>query len=477
MLSASEKKKLTGIAALGRNEDNQLVHVAKGEMVVPPVIRSETRQMVETDMQNVGLNPREYQIGNNEVTINPNTGLPEFGFLSKVFKKVKNAVKKVAKVAVPAAMFIPGVGQALGAVGGSLLGKVGLGNVATGIGSFVSKVPGLSNVGGAITKGSTGGLGSALQLGGQAIRQGVGNLFQRGIGQSIMGGTPPFNPAQGGFVPTGGFIPTSGSSSANDYLNQFEPNSYREINGRGFILGKDGQMYPVDQVKSQYAALMGQSQPQSGSFFGFKTPGFIKGIGDAIGLGGRSGLEDTYGPNVQQGRFFGRRTPGFIRGIEDVLKSPFQAQGDRGPIIDPAIAALAIGYGKLNKEAAERVSGGMQDIRQSIRPDLAQPVTFGNNMGFDVGVRRFADGGAAEKVLDMRQGGESEGPGTGTSDDIPAMLSDGEFVMTAKAVRGIGAFTVNSGKDKIDMTLSGKPSREKGADNMMKLMKKFENYG
>ena len=57
MLSASEKKKLTGIAALGRNEDNQLVHVAKGEMVVPPVIRPETRQMVETDMQNVGLNP------------------------------------------------------------------------------------------------------------------------------------------------------------------------------------------------------------------------------------------------------------------------------------------------------------------------------------------------------------------------------------------------------------------------------------
>ena len=234
-------------------------------------------------------------------------------------------------------------------------------------------------------------------------------------------------------------------------------------------------MYPADQVKSQYAALMGQSQ---GSFFGGKTPGFIKGIGDAIGLGGRSGLEDVYGPNVQEGSFFGRRTPGFIRGIEDVLKSPFQTPDDgRGPIIDPAIAALAIGYGKLNKEAAERASGGMQDVRQSIRPDLAQPQTFGGNMGFDVGVRRFADGGQAEKVLDMRQGGESEGPGTGTSDDIPAMLSDGEFVMTAKAVRGIGAFTVKTGKDKLSMNVSGKPSREKGADNMMKLMKTFENYG
>ena len=477
MLSASEKKKLTGIAALGRNEDNQLVHVAKGEMVVPPVIRPETRQMVETDMQNVGLNPREYQIGNNEVTINPNTGLPEFGFLSKVFKKVKNAVKKVAKVAVPAAMFIPGVGQALGAVGGSLLGKVGLGNVASGIGSFVGKIPGLGNVGTAITGGSTGGLGSALQFGGQAIREGVGNLFQRGIGQSIMGGTPPFNPAQGGFVPTGGFIQTSGSSSANDYLDQFEPNSYTEINGRGFILGKDGQMYPVDQVQSQYAALMGQSQqgtvPQQGigSFLSRKLlpqriedmlQGQSQGVPNPLSYLSRKLLPQSIEDKI-------------MGGIQAI--NPFRSRGDQGPIIDPAIAALAIGYGKLNKEAAERVSGGMQDIRQSIRPDLAQPVTFGNNMGFDVGVRRFADGGAAEKVLDMRQGGESEGPGTGTSDDIPAMLSDGEFVMTAKAVRGIGAFTVNSGKNKIDMTLSGKPSREKGADNMMKLMKKFENYG
>ena len=35
-------------------------------------------------------------------------------------------------------------------------------------------------------------------------------------------------------------------------------------------------------------------------------------------------------------------------------------------------------------------------------------------------------------------GGEISGPGTGTSDSIPAMLSDGEFVMTAKAVRGMG---------------------------------------
>jgi len=37
-----------------------------------------------------------------------------------------------------------------------------------------------------------------------------------------------------------------------------------------------------------------------------------------------------------------------------------------------------------------------------------------------------------------RKNGAIAGPGTETSDDIPAMLSDGEFVMTAQAVRGAG---------------------------------------
>ncbi len=34
--------------------------------------------------------------------------------------------------------------------------------------------------------------------------------------------------------------------------------------------------------------------------------------------------------------------------------------------------------------------------------------------------------------------GEVEGPGTGTSDSIPARLSDGEFVFTAKSVKHLG---------------------------------------
>ena len=75
----------------------------------------------------------------------------------------------------------------------------------------------------------------------------------------------------------------------------------------------------------------------------------------------------------------------------------------------------------------------------------------------------------------MRDGGESIGPGTGTSDDIPAMLSDGEFVMTAKANKGAGAVGLKQGKGGImELLPNMEPDRQKGAENMMTLMRYFE---
>jgi len=50
--------------------------------------------------------------------------------------------------------------------------------------------------------------------------------------------------------------------------------------------------------------------------------------------------------------------------------------------------------------------------------------------------QQYAGGGIGD--LDMTGGGASYGPGSGTSDDIPAMLSDGEFVVTANAVKNLG---------------------------------------
>jgi len=68
-----------------------------------------------------------------------------------------------------------------------------------------------------------------------------------------------------------------------------------------------------------------------------------------------------------------------------------------------------------------------------------------------------AKGGIMDSQNFPRRNGAINGPGTGTSDDIPAMLSDGEFVFTAKAVRGAG------GGD-----------REKGIRKMYQVMRQFE---
>ena len=112
-----------GIAALGRNGDEFMAHVAAGEMVVPPVITPETRARLFQEMQQAGLDPDRYTVGEG-MSINPITGLPEF-FFKKVFKGVKKIVKKVAPIALP--LVIPGVGGALSGALGGIGGAIGKG--------------------------------------------------------------------------------------------------------------------------------------------------------------------------------------------------------------------------------------------------------------------------------------------------------------------------------------------------------------
>ena len=70
------------------------------------------------------------------------------------------------------------------------------------------------------------------------------------------------------------------------------------------------------------------------------------------------------------------------------------------------------------------------------------------------GIIQLADG---TRKHFPRRTGPINGAGTGTSDSIPAMLSDGEFVMTAEAVRNAGG-----------------GSRRQGAKKMYNMMKNLE---
>jgi len=106
-------------------------------------------------------------------------------------------------------------------------------------------------------------------------------------------------------------------------------------------------------------------------------------------------------------------------------------------------------FGKPMEKAGPNPMEGMS---QNERTDYISNL-FGQDFSKGVsgaGVSPFGSGQARKEGLGsaltglgsianyMNEGGEVNGPGTGTSDSVPARLSDGEFVLTAQAVRGAG---------------------------------------
>jgi hypothetical protein len=96
-----------------------------------------------------------------------------------------------------------------------------------------------------------------------------------------------------------------------------------------------------------------------------------------------------------------------------------------------------LGLGLLIKMTSD--DGNVGNRRDPYKPTGKRYEEFLNpRLDFATDMPIIGTGMAKGGVMDLQDGGESKGPGTGTSDSIPAMLSDGEFVMTAKAVRGAG---------------------------------------
>jgi hypothetical protein len=85
---------------------------------------------------------------------------------------------------------------------------------------------------------------------------------------------------------------------------------------------------------------------------------------------------------------------------------------------------------------------------------IQQP--YNNPYNYSFMPRVYAAKGGITSIY-PRKTGKIDGPGTGTSDSIPAMLSDGEFVLTAKAVKG-----------------AGKGSRREGAKKLYRMMHALE---
>ena len=456
-----------GLAKLGRDEDQYMAHVAQGEMVVPPIISPETRARIEAEMKAVGLSPDEYTVGAG-MSINPITGMPEFGWLKKTFKSVKKVVKKAAPVIGVASMLIPGVGPAISGALGSLGGTVVSG---------LSKIPG---IGGALSSGASAigrGIGALTGIGGgtagTAAKTG-GNLFGR-IKEFVLPGTDKvglFGNVRKGI---GSFF---GGGMGDTVVQQGD--TLTSIAQRAGVSVQDLiAANPQITDPNLIQAGMQINIPGAGGGFGGLfggTPGqsrigliedFIKGKpSDPVREGG---IGSIFGGGSQQpggGMFGGNMGAAAMAGL--LGKAAYDAAKERkgGLAATPAVMMDELGRYQLSKELGTGGTRGEFGLGPA-----PKALEFAGG-GLASTRQYFNMGGVAE--LDMRDGGESAGPGTGTSDDIPAMLSDGEYVMTAKATRGAGAFNVKKNKSGIELVQGGKPSRKKGVENMRELMDIFE---
>ena len=130
----------------------------------------------------------------------------------------------------------------------------------------------------------------------------------------------------------------------------------------------------------------------------------------------------------------------------------------QGGLFNRYAVPAALGYAALSASSPEVEEGGVPDFfdsRSAMDVFRSNPSQYGYGYGTYGPYKPpgMADGGQAFP----RRDGAIAGPGTGTSDDIPAMLSDGEFVMTAQAVRGAGG-----------------GSRQNGMRRMYDMMRNFE---
>jgi hypothetical protein len=129
-----------------------------------------------------------------------------------------------------------------------------------------------------------------------------------------------------------------------------------------------------------------------------------------------------------------------------------------GGMVQPQMGIASLNQGQMP------MTGGQM-------PNLSDPMTAAT-LAMAVRNPQMQYGNIMAPPAGFKVGGYVEGPGTGTSDSIDAvimqngrpvqeaLLSDGEFVMTERAVRGAG------GGD-----------REKGAARMYEMMRQFERGG
>jgi len=456
------------LSAAGRGEDTQLAHLRPGEVILPPEMFDDANfeAAVESRFNDLDLDPERYVVGMGIASLNPSTGLEEFGFFKKVGKFFKKVVKKIAPVAGPLANFIPGVGPLVAAGIGAAT------NLAAGKGLKGAITGGLSGYGAGKLLGGIGSLG-----GGAAGGAGSGGGFFSKVGEYILPGKDQvglFGNLKGTLTRGIGSLVGGGAQDPTEALmaRASEDPAFAEQ-----IAKLSAEGLSPEQILQQVGGGSG-----GGNFLtnlisggGADGKGNFGTIGDILGggLGGGQG-----GGLLGGGGLGGPLAAGGIAALLGKLAYD-EAKNRKGVPLTPLTQMDAMGRYNIEAEIARRmgkekpsaVEFGLMPERtlpqlSGGRPPMQQ-ATQGMMRGGMVMPMRYAEGGNVATEDFERMNGGINGEGTETSDDVPAMLSDGEFVMTGRAVRGAGAFDMAKGDGGI-ITLS--PSKEEDRDRGTKLM-------
>ena len=470
------------IAMLGEGDDSELAHLRPGEVVLPPEFFDDPdfEQQVEQKFRENNIDPEEAIVGGGIASLNPRTGLEQFGFFKKIGKKLKKFAKKVAPVAGPLANFIPGVGPALAAA----------------IGAGTNLVAGKGIKGAAI--GALSGYGTGKAFGNIANVGGMGDaaFAKAQFGDKLR--------ALGSGLKRGGIRSIFG----NRNLKEFAQAGYTPLEGSpGMFVNEQGQVLTEDLLASQLGIPSGQTTggfnfvddvlgiDPSGAGLAGSVRDRLLGGGQGGGGGGGLGLLGTAGIGALAAGL-GKLAYEDAKKQQGVALTPLTTMSPTGRYNIEAEIARRMGqpapnpveFGLLPEGTLPELSGGKPRAMAyggSVYGNGIEDLEGGMARGMMMGgpVMAYARGGA---VL-MQEGGEMDvdsfprkdgpinGPGTEKSDDIPAMLSDGEFVMTGQAVRGAGSFDINNNNGILSLTPSMEEDRERGMKNMYQMMDFFES--
>jgi hypothetical protein len=214
---------------------------------------------------------------------------------------------------------------------------------------------------------------------------------------------------------------------------------------------------PLTVTKDLYNEYLSPSRPGLPADAGFLRkygPLALAGTAATAAMGGTQAEPVNQNPAFNRnytGSDYMRDNPDLFRGGLSTYTRP--TAPDNPIVPTPSYSSIPVGQpGTVVPMGITNSPGGVSQP-YNVSGLYGVPLIYGP----DGQPRRMAKGGDAKMTQFPRKNGPINGPGTGTSDDIPAMLSDGEFVFTAKAVRNAGG-----------------GSRRKGAARMYKLMKKLE---